>query len=213
MSARITLLGLTILGLVAMPGGPARARTQTRLGMQDVQLYGGELFGANHLTEPPLSGSSPRLDNDAIFGGRYTYDVSSQWGVQLSASHSPSRTAHLSSATADLGLTMVDIDAVWNITPGFQLVNREFFPYAVVGVGYAWAQLNHPLSGRVGTTPFTTGDGNGYTANAGIGVKYDLRGNLFVDFDARYRYLSRLVNRNGQGLSTGETTIGLGYQF
>jgi opacity protein-like surface antigen len=59
----------------------------------------------------------------------------------------------------------------------------------------------------------TLTDSNGYTANVGLGAKYYLTGNFFVDFDARYRYLSRLINRNGEGLNTAETTLGVGYRF
>jgi opacity protein-like surface antigen len=47
----------------------------------------------------------------------------------------------------------------------------------------------------------------------GLGAKYYMTDNFFVDFDARYRYLSRLINNDGQGLNTAETTLSLGYQF
>ena len=59
----------------------------------------------------------------------------------------------------------------------------------------------------------TITDSNGYTANAGLGAKYYLWDNFFVDFDARYRYLSKLTSDYGQRLNTAETTLSLGYQF
>jgi hypothetical protein len=40
-----------------------------------------------------------------------------------------------------------------------------------------------------------------------------LRDNVFIDFDTRYRYLSKLVSDHGQGLNTAETTLSIGYQF
>jgi len=57
------------------------------------------------------------------------------------------------------------------------------------------------LSGELGTTPVALTDSNGYTANVGVGAKYRLTSSFFVDFDARYRYLSRLINEDGQGLT------------
>jgi len=210
MNDRITMLGLVTLGVAVLHGAPADAQAQA--GSQDVQIYAGEMFG-DRLTETPLSGRSPLLDDDALFGGRYTYDLTNQWGLQLSAGYSPSRAGHLLGGDSNLGLTTLDMDVLWNITPGFTLDDHTLIPYTEVGVGYAWADLNHPLYGVTGTTPVALTDSNGYTANVGFGAKYYLTNNFFVDFDARYRYLSRLINNDGQGLNTAETTLSLGYQF
>lgn len=210
MNDRITMLGLVTLGVVALQGAPANA--QEHAGSQDVQIYAGEIFG-DRLTETPLSGRSPLLDDDAVFGGRYTYDFTNQWGLQLSAGYSPSRTGHLLGGDSNLGLTTLDMDVLWNITPGFTLDDHTLIPYTEVGVGYAWSDLNHPLFGVTGTTPVALTDSNGYTANVGLGAKYYMTSDFFVDFDARYRYLSRLINNDGQGLNTAETTLSVGYQF
>jgi outer membrane protein W len=210
MKNRITMLGLVTLGVAALHGSLAAA--QSRAGTQDVQIYGGETFG-DRLTEAPFSGRRPLLDDDAVFGGRYTYDFTDQWGVQLSGGYSPNRAAHVAGGDSNLGLTTVDLDVLWNVTPGLTFGGRELMPYTEVGVGYAWANLDHPLYGVIGTTPVTLTDSNGYTANVGLGAKYYLTGNFFVDFDARYRYLSRLINRDGEGLNTAETTLGVGYRF
>lgn len=210
MNSRIAMLGMATLGVAALYGAPAGA--QAHAGSQDLQIYGGEMFG-DRLTEAPLSGRYPRLNDDAVFGGRYTYDFTDQWGMQLSAGYSPGRAGHVPGGGSNLGLTTVDLDVLWNVAPGFVLDGHTLMPYTEVGVGYAWADLDHPLTGVIGTTPVALTRGNGYTANAGIGAKYYLTSNFFVDFDARYRYLSRLINGAGQGLNTGETTLSLGYQF
>ena len=170
MNDRMAMLGLLAMGTAALHGSPADA--QAGAGSQDLQIYGGEMFG-DRLTETPLSGRHPFLNDDAVFGGRYTYDFTDQWGVQ----------------------------------------SRTLMPYTEVGVGYAWANLDHPLYGDVEANPLTLTDSNGYTANVGFGAKYYMTSNFFVDFDARYRYLSRLINNESQALNTGETTLGLGYQF
>ncbi|MGB6489069.1 MAG: outer membrane beta-barrel protein [Steroidobacteraceae bacterium] len=210
MNDRITMLGLVTLGVVALQGAPANA--QEHAGSQDVQIYAGEIFG-DRLTETPLSGGSPLLNDDAVFGGRYTYDLTNQWGLQLSAGYNPSRAGHVLGGDIDLGLTTLDMDVLWNITPGFTLDDHSLVPYSEVGVGYVWSDLNHPLYGVTGTTPVVLTGSNGYTANIGLGAKYYMTDNFFVDFDARYRYLSRLINNGGQGLNTAETTLSLGYRF
>lgn len=210
MNGRMMMLGLVTLGVAALHSQAADA--QSRAGLQELQIYAGEMFG-DRLTEAPLSGRYPLLNDDAVFGGRYTYGFTDQWGVQLSAGYSPSRAARIRGGDSDLGLTTVDLDVLWNITPGFAWGGHMLIPYTEAGVGYAWADLNHPLYGKIGTTPVTLTDSNGYTANVGLGAKYYLTSNFFVDFDARYRYLSRLINEDGQGLNTAETTLSAGYQF
>lgn len=93
MKSRITMFGLVTVGVAAaMHGLPARAQTYAK--SQDVQIYAGETFG-DRLTETPLSGRSPLLNDDAVFGGRYTYNLTPQWGLQLSAGYSPSRAARI----------------------------------------------------------------------------------------------------------------------
>jgi hypothetical protein len=56
-------------------------------------------------------------------------------------------------------------------------------------------------------------DSDGFTANVGFGARYYLSHNLFIDFDAPYRYLGSLVSDYGQGLNTAETSLSLGYRF
>lgn len=210
MNGRIVMLGLVTLGTGAFHASLADAQAHT--GSQDLQIYDGETFG-DRLTDVPLGGKHPVLNDDIVFGGRYTYYFTDQWALQLSAGYDPSRAAHVTGGASNLALTTVDLDVLRNITPGLTLDGRTLMPYAEIGVGYAWADLDHPLYGVIGNTPVTLTDSNGYTANAGFGVKYYLTSNFFADFDARYRYLSRLIDNDGRGLDMGETTFSLGYQF
>lgn len=210
MNDRISMLGFVTLGVFALHGASASAQAQA--GSQDLQIYGGEMFG-DRLTEAPVTGKYPKLNDDAVFGGRYTHDFTDQWGLQFSACYSPSRVARVAGGADDLGLTTVDLDVLWNITPGFTVGGRTLMPYTEVGFGYAWANLDHPLQGAIGATPVSLTDSDGYTANVGLGAKYYMTSNFFVDFDARYRYLSRLIDNESQALNSGETTLGLGYQF
>jgi outer membrane protein W len=210
MHFRITMLGLITLGMAVLHDSPATAQEQS--GSQEVQIYAGEMFG-DRLTDTPLGGRAPLLDDSAVFGGSYTYDFTDRWGLQLSAGYSPSRSGHLLNGDANLGLTTLDLDVLWYVAPGLTVSGHALVPYTEVGVGYVWSDLNHPLYGVTGTTPVVLTDSNGYTANAGLGVKYYMTDNFFVDFDARYRYLNRLINTDRQGLNTAQTTLSLGYQF
>jgi hypothetical protein len=47
----------------------------------------------------------------------------------------------------------------------------------------------------------------------GVGAKYYGVNDLFVDVEARYRYLNRLVSDSNQNLNTTETTLGIGWRF
>jgi outer membrane beta-barrel protein len=189
----------------ALCSSPALAQEQPNT--QSVQIYGGELFG-DDLTKTPVSGLTPRLDDNITFGARYNYNITDVWGVQLSAGYTPTRASRVISGDSNLGLTTVDLDAVWNITPEFPIV-----VYALAGAGYAWAQLNAPIVGQVYGGPESIRDSNDFTANAGLGAKYYMTSNFFVDLEARYRYLNRLLNTSGQSLNTVETTLGFGWRF
>jgi opacity protein-like surface antigen len=208
--SRVLSLGLVSVCLAALHAVPAAAQTSS--GSQDVQIYGGEIFG-DRLMETPLSGSTARLNDNVTFGGRYTYNFMKQLGIQLSAGYTPTHAAHVGSGDSDLGLTTVDLDALWYVIPDYSLAGHRFSAYTEAGAGYAWAHLNRDLFGFAADRPVTVRDSNGYTANAGLGAKYYLWDNFFVDLDARYRYLSKLTSNHGQGLNTAETTLSLGYQF
>ena len=204
----VLCLCLVSAGLAALHAEPAAAQTSSS--SQDVQLYVGETFGG---LITPLSGDTPRLNDNVTFGGRYTYNFMKQLGIQLSAGYTPSRAAHAPSGDSDLGLTTVDLDAVWYVIPDYSLAGHKFCAYTEAGAGYAWAHLDHDLLGFAAHRPVTIADSNGYTANAGLGAKYYLSDNFFVDFDARYRYLSKLTSDYGKGINTVVTTLSLGYQF
>ena len=203
MKRQLTVLGLTTFGTLALHAAPALADEQVT---QEVQVYGGEIFG-DRLTETPISGATPRLNDAATVGARYNYGFTENWGVQLSAGYSPAHAGHIPGGDINLGLTTVDIDGVFSLPIGYNIV-----PYAELGAGYAWAKMDD-FSGLAGTTPQNFTDSNGYTANVGLGVKYYITNNLFVDLDARYRYYSKLVSPYGQGLNTSETTVGVGWRF
>ena len=211
MNRRIPVLSLGLSVFLAALRAETTA-AQTSSSSQDVQLYVGEMFG-DRLMETPLSGSAPRLNDSMTFGGRYTYNFMKQLGIQLSAGYTPTHAAHVGSGDSDLGLTTVDLDALWYFIPDYSLAGHKFSAYTETGAGYAWAHLNHDLFGFAADRPVTITDSNGYTANAGLGAKYYLWDNFFVDLDARYRYLSKLTSAYGQGLNTAETTHSLGYQF
>jgi outer membrane beta-barrel protein len=198
--ARVSQATVAALALYATP-----AMAQEHADAQSAEIYGGELFGAD-LTDTQLSGRTPRLDDNVTYGARYTYNVTDIWGVQLSGGYDPTRAS--GAITRNLRLTTADLDVVWNFTPQTRIV-----AYAVAGAGYAWAHLESPIMGQVNGLPVVINDSSDFTVNAGIGAKYYLMNNLFLDLDVRYRYLNRLVNRSNQELDTAETTLGFGWRF
>jgi outer membrane protein W len=200
-------LALIVTGLYA-----GSASAQYRPYSQDVQVYAGEMFG-DRLTTSFINGDYPRLDDSVTFGARYTFNLTPQWGLQLSAGYSPSYISHVGGGSTDFGLTTADLDLIWNITPDLMFAGNRLVTYAVVGGGYAWANLDHAIAGSVNGAPMSLDNGNGVTGNAGFGAKYYINERFFIDLDARYRYLNNLVSCYGQGLNTAETTLSLGYQF
>jgi outer membrane beta-barrel protein len=198
-------VGLAAVIALALHGAPAAADEQGHT--QSVEIYGGEMFGDN-LTDRSVSGRTPRLNDNAVVGARYNYNFTDMWGVQLSGGYSPNRAAGVASGKDNLGLTTVDLDAVWNVTPHFPIVG-----YVVAGAGYAWANLNSPITGLINGRPAVLRDSYGFTANLGVGAKYYVINNLYVDVEARYRYLDRLVSDSNQHLNTTETTVGIGWRF
>jgi outer membrane beta-barrel protein len=194
-----------LVAALALQSAAAMAQEQAR--SQSVEIFGGELFG-DKLTDAPVSGRNPRLNDDALAGIRYNYNFTDMWGVQLSSGYSWSRVSRVQFGENKLGLTTVDLDAVWNITSQF-----PFVAYVLAGAGYAWANLDRPITGEINGRPVAFTDSNGFTANAGIGVKYYVSSNLYVDVLARYRYLDRLVSASNQHMNTTETTLGIGWRF
>jgi hypothetical protein len=107
---------LPTMAVLALQSAPIMAQEQPRT--QSVEIFGGELFG-DKLTDAPVSGRNPRLNDDALAGLRYNYNLTDMWGVQLSGGYSWSRASRVPIGENKLGLTTVDLDAVWNITPQF----------------------------------------------------------------------------------------------
>jgi len=196
---------LSVLAALTLHSAPTVAQEQTLT--QSVEIFGGEQFGDN-LTDAPVSGRTPRLNDGAVAGARYNYNFTDMWGVQLSSGYSWSRAARVARGKDDVGLTTVDLDAVWNITPQYPVV-----AYVLIGAGYAWANLDTPFAGEINGRAVALTDNNGFTANAGIGAKYSVNKNLYVDVLARYRYLNGLVSDTSQHLNTTETTLGIGWRF
>jgi opacity protein-like surface antigen len=204
-SIKYAVPSFVLVVALELQSAPAMAQEQAR--SQSVEIFGGETFG-DKLTDAPVSGSNPRLNDDAVAGLRYNYNFTDMWGVQLSSGYSWTRASRTQGGENKLGLTTVDLDAVWNITPQF-----PFVAYVLAGGGYAWANLDAPITGEINGRPVALTESNGFTANAGIGVKYYVSGNLYVDALARYRYLDRLVSASNQHMNTTEATLGIGWRF
>jgi len=203
MKTKWKMTGLAALGALALNAAPASAQEPT----QEVNVYGGELFG-DKLTDTSISGSRPELDDDITYGVRYGYNFSDAWGLEVSAGNTSSAVTKLAGRDIDLDLTTVDFDALWNITSG-----SKFVPYLVGGAGYAWANLDNPIVGTANGQAVSIDDDGGFTLNAGVGAKYYVNDRFLIRLEARYRYLDKVLDNFDDSLSTVETTLGVGWRF
>ena len=111
-------------------------------------------------------------------------------------------------AADDLGFTTVDLYAVWNVTPQFPIVG-----YVLAGAGYACANLDDAVGGEINDRGIVLTGSNSFVAHAGVGAKYLVIDNLYVDVVARYLYLNRLVSDSNQNRNTAETALGVGWRY
>jgi len=199
------MAGLSAIAALAIHAAPASA--QVHAGTQEVDVYGGELFG-DKLTDREISGTSPELDDDVTYGLRYAYNLTDSLGLEVSLGNAASSATKLAGQDIDLDLTTLDFDAVWNFDTQSKLV-----PYVLAGAGYAKANLDRPITGTVNGQPVSLDDDEGFTLNAGVGAKYFVTDNVLLRLEARYRYVDAVVDRLDDSLNTVETTLGIGWQF
>ena len=198
------LTGLTALALLAVT---APAMAQVKAGDQEVSAYAGEMFG-DDVTDKNLSGKTPKLDDEFTYGIRYAYSFTDRWALELSLGETPTAVTDLPTKDIDLDLTTLDVNAVYQFDLGSRWV-----PYVTAGAGYAIADLDKPIVGTINGTPVSITDDDGYTLNAGAGVKFYANDHFSVRAEARYRYVDSVLQDVGSSLSTVETTLGAAWKF
>jgi outer membrane beta-barrel protein len=199
------MAGLSAIAALAIHAAPASAQVQE--GTQELNVYGGELFG-DTLTDREVSGTKPELDDDITYGLRYAYNFTNAFGLEVSLGNTASSATKLAGSDIDLDLTTLDLDAVWNFDTGSKLV-----PYVLAGAGYAQANLDSPITGTVNGQPVRLDDDEGFTLNAGVGARYFVTDNVALRLEARYRYVDAVVDDLDDSLNTVETTLGVSWQF
>lgn len=205
MKALWKVSGLAGIGALLLNALPASAQVQAN--SQEVDAYAGALFG-DDVTDVRITGQQPKLDDDAVFGLRYGYNFTDNWGIESSLSYSPTKVTGLAGGDVDLNLTTLDMDAVYHFLPTGRIV-----PYVLAGAGYAVADLDRDVFGTVNGQPVQIRDDDGFTLNAGVGAKYFATDHVLFRLEGRYRYLDKVVDRFDHSLNTFETTLGVGYQF
>jgi outer membrane beta-barrel protein len=199
------LLALVMLAGSALHGAPTAAQA---LGDTDeLHVYGGWLFG-DDLTDQPVSGSTPRLADHVSYGVRYDHNFTDAWGLELAAGQTPTQVSHASLGIPDLRLQTADLDVTWNFTPKSWAVW-----YTLMGVGYVRSRLDQPLQGLVSGQPVSLDERDSISANLGLGVRCYLSRHLIVRAEARYRYISGLLDSDDRSLNTVETTLGVGVRL
>ena len=196
---------LGALGILGLAGTPARAQVEP--GTHELHAFAGYLFG-DDLTDTPISGVTPELDDDWAVGARYVYNFTEALGIDAAFSYSPDKVTNLATGDIDLDIMMFDVDAIWSFTPGARLA-----PYVLGGIGYALTDLDSPITGTVDGLPVVIEDDDGFTANVGAGVRYFINDLVQLRFEARYRYIHRLVDNFDDSLNSFDATIGVGMRF
>ncbi len=205
MNTHWKLGALAALGTLALATTPALAQEEGA--RNELGFYGGELFG-DDLTNTPVSGQTPKLDDDVTYGIRYGYNLNNAFGLEVSLGETPTAATKLAGQDIDLDLSTVDLDAVWHFNTG-----TPFVPYVLAGVGYARADLDQPITGTVNGQPVSIDDDGGFTLNAGVGAKYRVNDRFLVRLEARYRYLDKVLDQFDNSLNTVETTLGVAWRF
>jgi outer membrane beta-barrel protein len=205
MKSQLKLLGLASLGAASLITAPAFAQVEAR--SQEVSAYAGQLFG-DKLTDTPVSGQVPELDDDFTYGFRYAYNLTPHLALEAAVGETPSSATRLAGEDIDLDLTTLDVDALWHFNPGGRVV-----AYAIGGVGYARANLDEPITGLVAGQPVSIDGDEGFTLNAGAGAKFYVNDRVLVRLEARYRYLDGVLDNHEDSLDTVETTLGVAWQF
>lgn len=199
--------GVAAFGAIAFAyGTPAKAQVQPRT--HEVHVFAGYLFG-DDLTDTAVSGTTPELDDDFLAGLRYNYNFTETLGFDGSIGFNPNSVTGLATGgDIDLDLTLVDLDAIWTFLP-----QSRFAPYLLAGVGYAFADLDNPITGTVDGVPVQIEDDDGFTFNAGIGMRYFFAESALLRAEARYRYVDALVDNFDDSLNTFEATVSVGMRF
>lgn len=198
--------GLALAGLLA--GVPAAAQPLIRPGSQEVHVFAGGLL-ADDLTDTKISGRTPQLDDSVTFGARYGYNFTATWGAELSLGYTPGSVTRGAEGDIDLDVTTLELNVVRHFHP----ILPRLVPYFTMGAGYAWADLDRSIRGTVGSTNVSVGGEDGFTANAGAGLKYFVTDQVILRCDLRYRYVDQLADRFEQSLDAVEGTIGIGWIF
>jgi opacity protein-like surface antigen len=163
--------------------------------------------------EKPAAGRAIRLDDNAKFGTRYVISTHERFGLQLAACAMPTKVRYAQGGDVDVDVHTVDANLLVNLTPQLQLGTHKLQTYAVIGVGYAWADADQQIVGVIGSTQTTLEDDGGFTGNAGLGAKLFVTYAIYVGLDARYRYVDTLLKRDGKKLNTVEATVSVGFRF
>ena len=78
--------GLAFASVLLLRAAPAMAQVEAR--SHEAHVYAGQLFG-DDLTDTTVSGQTPEIDDDAVYGVRYGYNFTESWGIETSLSFNP----------------------------------------------------------------------------------------------------------------------------
>lgn len=197
----LTLSVLMILSL------PRLLQAEILSGSQEIGIHLGALFGGD-LTDEAISGTQPELGDDFAIGLDYTYNFTRHWGLEGRYTFNPNTAENTPTGDIDLDLHLIDLNLVYHVNPKDPVVF-----YGTAGVGWAFGDIDNDITGTVNGVPVTISDDNGFTFNAGIGLKFEVMRQISLRLDTRYRFINQLVDDFDDQLNTFETTAGIAWVF
>lgn len=186
--------------------GPAAAAIQP--GSQEFGIHAGAFFG-DELTDRPIFGRRPELDDSFALGFNYIYFPTSALGVSGRYTFVPSEVRRVPDRTADMNIHLLDLNLLWNANP-----LDEWTFYLITGIGWARANLDRDITiGEVGGVTARISEDSGFTYNVGVGTVTPLTERMSLRFEGRYRFINQLIDRFEESLNTWEATVGIGWGF
>lgn len=208
-----TLTAALAAGGLVMSHG---ALAQMGGGGQEFGVHGGYLWGDTAVGGP--ADPQPELSNGWVLGLSWGMNWDAMNGWELRYTYADTDLDDTPAGSISMPLHLFDANYVMHFPMG-GMVGTRTAPtagaaaaprwYLTAGLGWAIARLDNTFDVNAQTVD---GD-NGFTVNAGGGLKWPLQEGHAIRWDLRYRYLDQVVDAFDESLNTWETTIGYSIRF
>ena len=153
----------------------------------------------------------PSVDSDIGFGCFIGYRLE-RWALELSYQRVEHDTSNVLTGSQDSDYNVIDLNVKVDVLP-----QGRFRPYALVGIGAPWFNVDNVRTDDNGAT-WSDSTFKGYTVNGGLGFSYYFNPRWFLTAGAMYRWqhfrdldgLYMSVDAMGSGMNY---SLGIAYTF